>query len=883
MRKWFVRMDLLRISTLSFSLEHSIRNSSLSVFLNIFRIWCDPLLQGVEQWVRRPTWSEDSTPDTRRIYTNNLAYEDVLLRCQESLQGGQYGPFTEAQYDTAKLLILELQTLSEKECNLIIKHSTKRAGDDSSVKNLQQLYTILDSLALAPDFHVAKIPFTGYVRNHEIIRGMDSVPLLMRSPVECLMYLLSKPEFKGNMDFAAKPVYDDQQQRIFAELSSGEWFQRTELLIPVGGTLLPVVLYTDKTRLSVFGSVSAYPLYMTIASLHRSVRKDDESRILVALFPIVACPPGVSKAELSSLNHWMFHKALDMVFFRIASPFADHQTEGMTYGHTEEFGLYATGPDGKIRKYFPRLAYYVADWPEAKLVTSTRGGKSEYPCHRCYVKGSDMSDVSTEALANLDMRTADHFFEIVQECEGMNKGATERHLKQWSIKATICTPLQFRDFDPFSNGVVVERMHQADNGLFKHMVKWLLKYIEVNGANDGAAVQQRLVHRLTNIPSFQGIRNFPNGVDLGPNATAGEYRDLAKVLLFCLPGLFGEPALDQPLVQVFRAYCHWYALLRKPGKTEHELGELGRLYAEFGSACGSVFKLEIYSRTKLNFPKFHQPAHYARDIRNYGDYDSAERYEYDHKGLKSMWKYHSNKQGGGVAMEQVCRYMNRVENMALLCHHADTFSQALNDDDDDVVSEVVAAKTLTAHFLGKPTRLHLQTAAGDEAVLSKYPWLPRLAASLAEKGVMDAVRTQVSLHNSVRLFITGQECDFLRVVASSTWQNGPGRHDNVCVQASEGEWYGQVLAVFTCRSGDETGAYVFVRWYWNDVPFCKDTGMPRMFHKSREGVEAYDVTPVQTLLRRVYVIPRDTPEAGRPKALQKRGAEYLVNTLATQW
>jgi hypothetical protein len=76
---------------------------------------------------------------------------------------------------------------------------------------------------------------------------------------------------------------------------------------------------------------------------------------------------------------------------------------------------------------------------------------------------------------------------------------------------------------------------------------------------------------------------------------------------------------------------------------------------------------------------------------------------------------------------------------------------------------------------------------------------------------------------------------------------------------------------------------VFVRWYWNDVPYCKDTGMPRLFHKSGEGVEAYDITPVQTLMRRVHIIPRDTPEAGWPKALRKRGAEYLLNTFATQW
>jgi hypothetical protein len=674
------------------------------------------------------------------------------------LQGRQYGPFSREEYRLAKLLLLDAQENSEKKSNFIIEHSNEVSRSDSRVKNMQQLYKLLDSLALAPDFHVVQIPFAGYPRNHEVIRGMDSVPLFVRSPVECMMYLLTKPEFKGKMDFTAQAVYNDMHQRVFSELSSGDWFHRTERLIPESGTLLPIVLYTDKTRLSVFGNVSAYPLYMTIGIVHRSVRKDDKSRILVALLPTFACPGRVSSTELSLLNHWLFHEALDIVFFRMASPYVERERKGMTYGHAEASGMYATGPDGKIRHYFPRVAYYVADWPEAKLVTSTRGGSTAFPCHRCYVPHSDMSDVCVAALAKNELRTAEQFFQVVQECEGMSEGATRKRLKDVSLKSLVCTPLRFMDFDPFLDGVVIERMHQVEGGLFEHMVDWISTYIEVNGGNNAAAIQQRLDKRLMAIPSFQGIKRFRNGVSMGSNVAAGEYRDLTKVILFCLPGLFGDARLDNQLTRVFQAYCHWYALLRKSGKTEHELEELGRLYEEFGEACGSVFRHTIYSKSKLNFPKFHQPAHYSRDIRHYGDYDFAERFEFDHKGLKSMWKNHSSKQSGGVGLEQVCRYLNRLENMARLRHHADTF--LVPPVDEDVADTVEATKTLTARFLGKPTTVLLQTAlARDEAleaaVLPKHPWLPQLAACLAEKGDWDAASTQVSLHNSVRL-LAGQ-------------------------------------------------------------------------------------------------------------------------------
>ena len=127
--------------------------------------------------------------------------------------------------------------------------------------------------------------------------------------------------------------------------------------LPQGATLLGVILSSDKTGLmSITGDHSAHPLLITLANIDLMICSSSSSYALklLALIPVPKFV-GVKKGLHTILGNRLFHPCLDFIAAPLKTA-ARNRTWMSNYA-------------GYICKCFTPLAAYIADTPEAAVLT----------------------------------------------------------------------------------------------------------------------------------------------------------------------------------------------------------------------------------------------------------------------------------------------------------------------------------------------------------------------------------------------------------------------------------------------------------------------------------------------------------------------------------
>ncbi|KAG6825100.1 hypothetical protein H0H92_004703 [Tricholoma furcatifolium] len=117
-----------------------------------------------------------------------------------------------------------------------------------------------------------------------------------RDPVAVIRSQLGNPDFAGDMDVAAKRVYDQEGKRRYQDFMSGEWASRHSNKLAEdptlhGSTLCPIIMGSDKTTVSVAtGQTEYYPLYISNGLIHNNVRRAHRNGLTLVAF--LAIPKG---------------------------------------------------------------------------------------------------------------------------------------------------------------------------------------------------------------------------------------------------------------------------------------------------------------------------------------------------------------------------------------------------------------------------------------------------------------------------------------------------------------------------------------------------------------------------------------------------------------
>ncbi|KAF8188308.1 hypothetical protein K438DRAFT_1907473 [Mycena galopus ATCC 62051] len=513
--------------------------------------------------------------------------DQILMGCEI------LGPFAdEEEWELAKWLIKNVGH-SQTETFLKLPIITDRVKPTFNKK--KTFLQDIDSLPIGGRWRCEHISVEGDIVDENDKFKTEVAELWFRDPVECVKELIGNPAFKHVIDYAPSKLYNhpsgEKGSEVINEMSSARWWWKIQERLPDGSTTAPIILSSDKTRLSQFsGDKSAWPVYLTIGNINKDTRRKASAHatILLGYLPVpkMDC---YSDAARSIAKYRLFHYCMGRILHSLAEAGAN--------------GVDMACVDGMLRKVYPILAAYIADYPEQCLVACCM----ENQCPVCKVllteRGNHVPCLKRDMDETLDYI---HRFE------------NEHHNAQF--KREFGTKLGLRPVPPFWAGLphtdifeafTPDLLHQLHKGVFKdHLVSWCTAVIEGG--------EKEIDARFKSMPSHPKVRHFKNGLSMVSQWTGSEHKEMEKVFACLIAGRAADPAV----IRTAQAVIDFICLASLESHTDRSLDALGAALDTF-HANKQIF-LDLGVRAKqghFNIPKLHSMEHYVAMVWLFGSLD----------------------------------------------------------------------------------------------------------------------------------------------------------------------------------------------------------------------------------------------------------------------
>ncbi|KAG1762042.1 hypothetical protein EDD22DRAFT_979942 [Suillus occidentalis] len=233
-----------------------------------------------------------------------------------------YYPFTDrAEWELAKFLC---DNLNQGQITRFLKllWVVSEARQPLSFKNAKQLFTFMDALPVALRWKCMPIHTDGYTTTHP-------VDLIWRDALEVMHHIFGNPIFANHMEYNPYEIKDN------GECEYGEWMsceQASEIQndLPIGATIVPIILASDKTPVTrQTGSLEMHPTFLMLGNIH---------------------------------SEHVWHKCMDLVLEKLKV--------------AAEVGEFMVDPMGCHRYAFTPLAAHIADLPEQIMISIFRSRRS---------------------------------------------------------------------------------------------------------------------------------------------------------------------------------------------------------------------------------------------------------------------------------------------------------------------------------------------------------------------------------------------------------------------------------------------------------------------------------------------------------------------------
>ncbi|KAJ6605641.1 hypothetical protein B0H10DRAFT_2440216 [Mycena sp. CBHHK59/15] len=428
--------------------------------------------------------------------------------------------------------------------------------------------------------------------NQVIDKNLPGRPQFTRSEVvvDFAPYLFVLPE----RHYADK----DKTIRLYHNMHTAKWWWSTQKEVEKdnpGATIIPILLSSDKTQLTMFGNRSAYPVYMTIGNIPKEIRRKTSRRayVLLAYLPTSRLNHITNDASRRRTLANLFHACLSY----ITAPLRDAGISGLPM---------ASG-DGQIRPCHPIVACYIGDYPEQVLVTCVKTGE----CPTCDVVHGKLGDGIAAHLRHLD--------NILDALDTLDQGGT--------VYAKACTAAgikpvvhPFWEKLPYTNiftSITSDILHQLYQGIVKHLISWIK---ETFG-------EAEIDARCRRLPPNHCIRVFLKGISNLNRVTGKEHDQIARFLLGIIIDL-PIPGGYSPfrLIRSVRAILDFVYLAQYPLHSTESLALLANARERFHENKGIFVDLGI--RNDFNLPKVHSWDHYELNITFYG---TSDNYNTEHR------------------------------------------------------------------------------------------------------------------------------------------------------------------------------------------------------------------------------------------------------------
>ncbi|KIL55290.1 hypothetical protein M378DRAFT_49930, partial [Amanita muscaria Koide BX008] len=242
----------------------------------------------------------------------------------------------------------------------------------------------------------------------------------------------------------------------------------------------------------------------------------------------------------------------------------------------------------------------------AYLPTSKLTGVTNRECPKCNIPRSDVGDIQVQATAR-DLNA-------VHQALSKVNGDTREYIN--ACKGAGIKPVYHPFWEPLPyidifQAITPDILHQLHQGVFKHLVAWLLQ------AYGSAEIDAR-VRRL--IPNHH-VHIFPNGISRLFRVTGKEHNFISRVILgvICdirLPSGFNSSRL----IRAVRALLDFMFLAQLQVITLHDLKYMESSLKSFHENKAIFVDLGI--RDHFTIPKLHALVHYVTSIQLFGSTDN---------------------------------------------------------------------------------------------------------------------------------------------------------------------------------------------------------------------------------------------------------------------
>ncbi|KAJ6475468.1 hypothetical protein C8R45DRAFT_1102753 [Mycena sanguinolenta] len=343
-----------------------------------------------------------------------------------------------------------------------------------------------------------------FTRSEVVVAG-EVFELYSRNIIECVRALFGDTDFAPYLFVVPERHYADKDKtiRLYHNMHTAKWWWSTQKQVEKdnpGATIIPILLSSDKTQLTMFGNKLAYPVYMTIGNIPKEIRRKPSQRayVLLAYLPTSRLGHIKNNAARRRTLANLFHKCLSF----ITEPLRE---AGVT-------GIPIASGDGIICRGHPIVACYIGDYPEQVLVTCVKTGW----CPASNVDHNSLGDGdSTCPLRNLA--------EVLDALDTLDQGGGY-YAKACAAAGIKPVVHPFWEHLPYTNiflSITSDILHQLYQGVIKHLISWLKESLG----------EAELDARCRRLPPNHNIHLFMKGISNLNRVTGREHDQISRFLL----------------------------------------------------------------------------------------------------------------------------------------------------------------------------------------------------------------------------------------------------------------------------------------------------------------------------------------------------------------
>ncbi|KAG9091497.1 hypothetical protein FRC07_011842, partial [Ceratobasidium sp. 392] len=358
-------------------------------------------------------------------------------------------------------------------------------------KNAKEFEFELNSLPRGPHWYQETVKVNGD-------QGEEILNLWKHSIPDIIRFLLGNKQFLPHMRFAPEQHFDSEGNQVYDEIWSGLWWWRMQNLLGPYTTIAPIIIATDKSKMTVFsGNQKAWPVYASLGNISGEIRRKPSERamILIGYIPVANLSNISNPTKRSECAWQLFHSCMESIL----EPLKE----------LSRIGMDVRCANGGLRRVFPILAVYIADFQEQALISCVR----ESFCPICWVPREERGNLSAQYLKRDQGQTLDAL------CDHFN--GYSQTIKTLGIRPTrlFWVDLPYVDIH---NCLAPDLLHQLDKGVFgDHIVSWCTALIK----------KSEMDCRIKGMPRFQRLRHFSRGISVISMWTGKEAKALACTLL----------------------------------------------------------------------------------------------------------------------------------------------------------------------------------------------------------------------------------------------------------------------------------------------------------------------------------------------------------------